>query len=164
MNVRVLAWVRFAIKLEEKGLGFYKECLAATNNEGGKALFEFLVNEEERHRKELAIVLEGLENDNPDKIVDSIEEFRKIKAKVPMFKKKEIVTVAGEKSSLAEMLNKAIAFEEEGIVFYSDIAMEEDDKVLKMLLNKLAEDEEVHKETIIKAGKELLGTVISYKG
>jgi rubrerythrin len=137
-------WIDFAIRTEEKGLAFYRQCLVSADNDDIKELFLFLVAEEENHKK----ALEELKGNIKTGFVDSENR---------MFDDSEIKKVQADINSISSMLNKAMKFEEDGIAVYSEFLEEQKDEGTTRFLQRLVDDEIKHRETIKKFGLKILG-------
>jgi rubrerythrin len=150
-----LAWLRFALETEAKGLRFYSECLKRTKNPTAIQLFEFLVNEEKEHERLLKEVLDGLTDSDEEKVTASLDSFKQLKAENPLFDAGEIEKVSD--SHLTEMLNSAMKFEQEGIELYQGYSDKTDNPYVKDLFDMLIAKEKEHKERIAIIGAKLLG-------
>jgi len=161
MTKQLLAWIRYAIEFEEKGISFYTKCYAKTKNHYKVDLFRFLLGEESRHSKVLTQVLNAVSEGNKKKLNQHISDFKKIKIKNPLFPKKDIKKLSDPKTRIIEILNKSIDFEEEGILFYSKLEKKETNQEIKSFFKRLANDEGNHKRTIKEFGFSLQNIKLS---
>ncbi|MFC1740995.1 ferritin family protein [Nanoarchaeota archaeon] len=161
MTDRMLAWIRFAIGLEEKGLKFYKESLSSTKHPRGMELFEFLIKVEKGHKKVLEELMDAVTKGDEAMMQKSVEDFMALNIKLPLFEERSLEKVTGDDTTLRDMFNTAAGFEKEGIEFYLRQAKDEGNPFVKKLLLKLAADEKEHMGEIVSLGKFVFGMAIS---
>ncbi|HIE33743.1 MAG TPA: DUF2202 domain-containing protein [Candidatus Altiarchaeales archaeon] len=129
----------FAIHLENEGYWFYNECAEKTTNEEGKAMFNFLANEESKHKEIIknlrAKLLDDLDLDNR-----GIAQITSENIFAVAVKGSEI----SEKSDALDALNKRMYVEKESIKLYKELAKEDFPDEIKKVFNELAEGEERH--------------------
>ena len=154
---KVRAWLQFAIDLEDRGLQFYRECLANTHHARAMELFDYLVRVETAHKKILEEVLAAQAGDDPDLIHQSIHDFMRLDVEHPLFDKKTLEKMTDRNTPLHSMFNKALKFEKEGLEFYQKLEKEEMEPELKQLFKKLADDELVHFKEIKLLGEFVFG-------
>lgn len=157
MSARLIAWIRYAIKLEEKGIKFYGSCYKNAKNSYAAQLFRFLLLEEGRHKKILVQVMTAASKGDEKKLKKSISYFRKINARIPIFSKKDFQMVSREETGITGILNKAIEFEGKSIKLYSGLEKIEKNKDIKAFFRRLRDDEKRHGEIIRNFGFSLLG-------
>jgi len=129
----------FAIHLENEGYCFYNECAEKTTNEDGKAMFNFLANEESRHKE----VIKNLRDkflDDSDLDDEGTAQITSENIFAAAVKGSEI----SEKSDALDALNKAMYVEKESIKLYKELAKEDFPDGIKKVFNELAKEEERH--------------------
>ncbi len=159
MSDEILKWIRFAIDLEEKGLEFYKDCQAKSTHPRAIELFEFLIKAEKEHKKVLTDLLDAYSKGDKDKMQKSVAAFMDIHIDVPVFTKEDKTHFKEHDRELREAFNKAREMEEKAKDLYLDLAEKEPDPGLKMLFEKIAADEVVHKREITELGFFVFGSL-----
>ncbi|RLI93535.1 MAG: hypothetical protein DRO90_03420 [Candidatus Altiarchaeales archaeon] len=128
----------FAIHLEEENHFFYNECALKVRDKEAKDMFNFLANEESKHRD----IVINLKNKY---LMDSDEEYQigEIESgniSTEVIDKDEIV----EKYDLLDVLNRAIYVEKQSIKLYKNLLNEEFPGYVKDALRRIIEEEERH--------------------
>jgi len=156
-RAQILKWLQFAIDLEDRGLEFYKECLANTQHPRAMELFDFLIKVETGHKKALQSVLDGYSKGDEKVMHDALHAFMRMDIEPPLFDKGSKEKMTSPLTALHEMFNKALDFEKEGAEFYRKMEDEELDLDLKKLFRKLAQDEVEHFQEIRQLGSFVFG-------
>lgn len=111
--------VDLAVQTESRGEIFYRQAAALANSAEAKALFEYLANEEVRHKQIFAglgaiIVVHEIDpttwEDAVDYIVSTVDR--------EFFQPGAPIRGIPEGASLDEMLGQAIAFEQQTLLFF----------------------------------------------
>jgi rubrerythrin len=152
---KLLISIRYAIEAEIRGLKFYKFCLDKIPNPGSKELFKMLIQEEKKHRDDLAKMLK--QSAKSDAEVKEVEaEFKKLEVGLPVFDKEHLRSFTKDGVQVPEMFNKARDMEEEASRFYAGLASRAKDKKAKDFFTKLSKQEKDHRERIVSLGLTLL--------
>ena len=117
--------VKIALQLERDGYAYYMKAAALCPNEYGKKMFEKLAKDEIEHLNTFRRLAE--------EIFGKIEE-----------KEGKHLTKAGEYVAL----HHAIKFEERAKKFFEEAARKATDRRAKELFEKIAKEEEMHKELL----------------
>lgn len=134
-----------AMTLEEYGYGFYTEVRDFVTSEKGRALLEFLANQEVDHRKWLQM--------EHDKLKEGIEKGSAVDERLSMelpnprlvFSKKDEIT---QEMDSIEATKFAMEIEERSIEFYSACSMSTSVESAKELFEKLTRFEESHRKLL----------------
>jgi rubrerythrin len=140
-----------AVKLEEDGCAFYKQCAEKTENKEGKSMFEFLAGEEMRH---ITWIREALKDAGMNKSIRVlIPDIKDIKSMI--FKRKVQGGKADERADALEALNIGINAEKSSIELYRNLGKQCDDDECISFFRKLENEEEKHL-SILKAEVEFV--------
>lgn len=112
---------QFAIKIEENGEKFYRNIAHKTKNKAVKELFEFLAEEEVRHKKVFEKNLSEIEKYEPPEIYPG-EYFAYLKAYAEeLIFPKNIEKDLNDKENILEAINFGIRRELDSIMYYLEI-------------------------------------------
>ncbi|MCD6447534.1 MAG: ferritin family protein [Thermoplasmata archaeon] len=126
--------VKIALQLEKDGYAYYKKAAELCPNEYGKKMFEKLAKDEIKHLetfRRLAQEIFGKVDEGEGRHLDIFEEI-------------DFSTKAGEYAAL----DHAIKFEERAKKFFEDAAKKATDNRVKELFEKIAKEEEMHKQLL----------------
>jgi rubrerythrin len=148
-----LGWLDFAVKVEQKGIRFYISCNGQTQNLYAKELFSWLAGEKREHERVLQQLLDNIKK---QKNADLKWFFRREQR---IFEEKETEKI--KDWAIAQMLNKAMRFEEGSLEIYAKATME--DACAKQILQRLIRDETCQKERIKQFGRQAFDHAYSSK-
>lgn len=126
--------IKVALQLEKDGYAYYKKAAELCQNEYGKKMFEKLARDEIEHLarfKEIAKEFFGEVEEGEGKHLD-------------IFEKIDFSSRAGE----YDALRHAIEFEERAKKFFEEVAEKAKDERIKKVFQKIAKEEEMHKELL----------------
>lgn len=128
----------FAIQMETDAETFYRKLAAESNLAGIKKIFTDLAEDEHRHG---LIFQELKKQQTPDAVTESnvLENAKNIFGKI-LSEKHELPSVA----SNLESYRYALKLEAEGVRLYTDAAKREVDPEIKVVLLRIAKEEETH--------------------
>ena len=134
--------IKTAIQMEKDGYDFYKKAAAQTNSTMGRAIFEGLASDEQRHLDVFQKMFEEkVGKPEWDDLVSSSKKYTNI----PIFPT-DLKDAPGMDADSSEIdaLRLAMDSEKEAIDFYSEINENIDNEDLKNVLNEIIEQEKDH--------------------
>ncbi len=149
--------LEMAIRIEENGQRFYREALKGTEDERLRKTLNFLVQEEEKHKRYFRSLLDKLpEEENPfDPYMEDALQYLKAMADAHVFtaelEGKELSDVIKE---VEDVLNFAIAMEKDSLLFYYELARGINEKD-RDVVEKVIEEEKSHLKKLLELKKEL---------
>lgn len=142
MDQKIFEELKTALKIEEEGMRFYKECAEKTSDENGKKMFDFLAVEEVRHFQVVRDLLyEEIQRvgDVPPSDVSSLFE-----GSSGIFPSKVAGGRVWEMSDELDAINIGIEAEKNSIRLYKDMENISQNKNKKNVFMKLVNEEEKH--------------------
>ncbi len=149
--------LEMAIRIEENGQQFYRDALENTENERLRKTLNYLVQEEEKHKRYFRSLLDKLpEEENPfDPYTEEALLYLKAMADAHVFTaglggKEPAQTIKSEEDTI----NFAIAMEKDSLLFYYEIArgINERDRAV---VEEVIEEEKSHLKKLLDLKKEL---------
>jgi len=147
--------LNMAVEIEKKGKEFYESVAKNQKDEKTKTVFEFLIEEEERHEKVFRDMLHQVEQNTEKSVYDDTEMILYFNALVDrkIFPDvEEGLSLQKEISDPGVALRIALTMEKDSILFYSEllnITHEKDHKVI----NEIIEEERDHISRILNLKK-----------
>jgi rubrerythrin len=140
---------KIGVEIEKNGYAFYSAAAARSENKDNKKLLSELAHWEEKHieifeklRKELSVLKDVMEEFDPDNMV---HQYLKSIADSRVFVKGQKMDGELEKcKSPSDVLNAALAFEKDSVVFYSSMKEIVRSDLGKADVDKLISEELLH--------------------
>jgi cytochrome c oxidase subunit II len=152
-----LAWLQFAIEGEDKGLVFYKRCSETVTDKRAKDLFDWLIPQEELHKKRLFEHLSQMAGNDSKKVKDSVEHYNKLGKKHDIFDEDTFKQITDQKTLVLDLFNIAAGLEKKAINLYLELEEKSEGKELKTFFHELAKQEMRHKKEIERKGMDYFG-------
>jgi len=113
---------QFAIRIEEDGEHYYHEIAKKLKDKEAQALFNFLAEEEIKHKEKFEKMLEGIEKFEPaESYPEEYFEYLKAYADNVIFNKKKLQAEVSRVSDIPSGAQFGMEREIESIQYYSDI-------------------------------------------
>ena len=106
--------LRFAVKIEEVGIDFYKTMSGRTKSPDLKELYLFLMNEEKDHKKTFQDLLNKVAQDNPSEFNDDYNQYLRAMVDKVIFQKED----EPQNASDLTVIDYAIEREKDSVLFY----------------------------------------------
>jgi rubrerythrin len=127
----------YALKFEKDGEAFYRESAAEVGDKNIADILLFLAREEQNHYKMIKDVGKVIQNRPASIFISDIQNiFSAMKEKQEKF--------TGDKSSILDIFERALAIEDESIKYYEQKQKEVDNPKAKELLGILRKQEDAH--------------------
>lgn len=137
--------IKFAVRIEENGINFYKEMAKKMEEKSTKELFNFLSDQEIKHKDIFQDFLSSIEGFKPDESYTE-EYFSYLKAYADdniFSKEKKGRMMASEINTPEEAIDVGIGIEKDSIHYYLELEkLVPEDK--KKIIQKVIEEERKH--------------------
>ena len=143
--------LEMAIRIEENGQKFYREALKNTEDDALRKTLNYLVQEEEKHKRYFRSLLEKLPKDENffDPYMEDAILYLKAMADSHVFTTElDGAELAQTIKEVEDVLNFAIAMEKDSLLFYYELArgINESDRGV---IDKVIEEEKSHLERLL---------------
>jgi rubrerythrin len=140
--------LRLAIKFEKEGREFFLQAAERTRHPLGKRMFQSLADDELRHLRRVTQVFEALENKEEWPKLEPTNYQPTILRTIFEEAKEHLKEIVHPQADELEALNLALAYEQRGYKFYSELAQKAALAPEKDFYQQLAAEENSHYQII----------------